>query len=114
VYCGQCTFSLLGCCERCTHSNFELDGQTFTAINGGALFKFTEAVSFVIRCDSQEEVDDYWAKLSAGGSIVAMSDNGKWLWPLTTFQRDNTAGNVAGSKTNLAFRGRSCRLACRI
>jgi predicted 3-demethylubiquinone-9 3-methyltransferase (glyoxalase superfamily) len=47
---------------------FELDGQTFTALNGGPLFKFTEAVSFVVRCDSQEEVDDYWAKLSAGGS----------------------------------------------
>ncbi len=47
---------------------FELDGQTFTAINGGPMFKFTEAVSFIIRCDSQEEVDDYWAKLSAGGS----------------------------------------------
>jgi predicted 3-demethylubiquinone-9 3-methyltransferase (glyoxalase superfamily) len=47
---------------------FELDGQTFTALNGGPLFKFTEAVSFVVRCDSQEEVDDYWAKLSVGGS----------------------------------------------
>jgi predicted 3-demethylubiquinone-9 3-methyltransferase (glyoxalase superfamily) len=47
---------------------FELDGQTFTALNGGPMFKFTEAVSFVVRCDSQEEVDDYWAKLSAGGS----------------------------------------------
>jgi predicted 3-demethylubiquinone-9 3-methyltransferase (glyoxalase superfamily) len=47
---------------------FELDGQTFTALNGGPMFKFTEAVSFVVRCDSQEEVDDYWSKLSAGGS----------------------------------------------
>jgi predicted 3-demethylubiquinone-9 3-methyltransferase (glyoxalase superfamily) len=47
---------------------FELDGQMFTALNGGPLFKFTEAVLFIIRCDSQEEVDDYWAKLSAGGS----------------------------------------------
>jgi predicted 3-demethylubiquinone-9 3-methyltransferase (glyoxalase superfamily) len=47
---------------------FELDGQTFTAINGGPMFKFTEAVSFVVRCDSQEEVDGYWAKLSIGGS----------------------------------------------
>jgi predicted 3-demethylubiquinone-9 3-methyltransferase (glyoxalase superfamily) len=47
---------------------FELDGQKFTALNGGPLFKFTEAISFVVRCDSQEEVDDYWAKLSAGGS----------------------------------------------
>src|SRR5271156_3770570 len=47
---------------------FELDGQTITALNGGPLYKFTEAISFVVRCDSQEEVDDYWAKLSAGGS----------------------------------------------
>jgi predicted 3-demethylubiquinone-9 3-methyltransferase (glyoxalase superfamily) len=46
---------------------FELDGQTFTALNGGPYFKFTEAISFVVRCDSQEEVDEYWAKLSAGG-----------------------------------------------
>lgn len=47
---------------------FELDGQRFTALNGGPMFKFTEAVSFVVRCDSQPEVDDYWSKLSAGGS----------------------------------------------
>jgi len=47
---------------------FELDGQKFTALNGGPMFKFTEAVSFVVRCDSQEEVDYYWAELSAGGS----------------------------------------------
>ena len=46
---------------------FELDGQRFTAINGGPFFKFTEAVSFVIRCDSQADVDDYWAKLTADG-----------------------------------------------
>jgi predicted 3-demethylubiquinone-9 3-methyltransferase (glyoxalase superfamily) len=47
---------------------FELDGQTFTALNGGPLFKFTEAISLIVRCDSQQEVDHYWAKLSAGGS----------------------------------------------
>ena len=47
---------------------FELDGQRFTALNGGPHFQFTEAVSFVVRCDSQAEVDDYWEKLSAGGS----------------------------------------------
>ncbi len=46
---------------------FELDGQKFTALNGGPAFKFTEAISFVVRCDSQEEVDFYWSKLSAGG-----------------------------------------------
>ena len=47
---------------------FELDGQKLTALNGGPIFKFTEAVSFVVRCDTQQEVDDYWSKLSAGGS----------------------------------------------
>jgi len=47
---------------------FELDGQKFTALNGGPIFKFTEAISFVVRCDTQQEVDEYWSKLSAGGS----------------------------------------------
>jgi predicted 3-demethylubiquinone-9 3-methyltransferase (glyoxalase superfamily) len=46
---------------------FELDGQKFTALNGGPTFQFTEAISFVVRCDSQEEVDYYWSELSAGG-----------------------------------------------
>jgi predicted 3-demethylubiquinone-9 3-methyltransferase (glyoxalase superfamily) len=47
---------------------FELDGQRLTALNGGPMFKFNEAISFVVQCDSQQEVDEYWAKLSAGGS----------------------------------------------
>src|SRR5271168_5071409 len=46
---------------------FELDGQKFTALNGGPHFKFNEAVSFVVRCDTQQEVDEYWSKLTAGG-----------------------------------------------
>jgi predicted 3-demethylubiquinone-9 3-methyltransferase (glyoxalase superfamily) len=46
---------------------FELDGQPFTALNGGPLFKFTEAISFQVNCDSQEEVDYYWERLSVGG-----------------------------------------------
>jgi predicted 3-demethylubiquinone-9 3-methyltransferase (glyoxalase superfamily) len=46
---------------------FELDGQKFTALNGGPMFKFTEAVSFVVRCDTQQEVDEYWSKLTADG-----------------------------------------------
>ena len=49
---------------------FELDGQKFTAMNGGPIFKFTEAISMVVRCDSQQEVDEYWSKLSAGGSEI--------------------------------------------
>ena len=49
---------------------FLLNGQEFIAINGGPHFKFTEAISFVVNCETQQEVDDYWAKLSAGGKEV--------------------------------------------
>ena len=49
---------------------FELDGQEFTALNGGPLFKFTEATSFVVNCETQREVDHFWDKLSAGGEEV--------------------------------------------
>jgi predicted 3-demethylubiquinone-9 3-methyltransferase (glyoxalase superfamily) len=47
---------------------FELDGQKFLALNGGPVFKFNEAISFSVDCQTQEEVDEYWEKLSAGGS----------------------------------------------
>jgi predicted 3-demethylubiquinone-9 3-methyltransferase (glyoxalase superfamily) len=46
---------------------FELNGQAFTALNAGPLFKFNEAISFQVSCESQEEVDYYWEKLSEGG-----------------------------------------------
>ena len=46
---------------------FELNGQDFVALNGGPQFKFTEAVSFVVNCENQQEVDEFWEKLSAGG-----------------------------------------------
>ena len=49
---------------------FELDGQELTALNGGPLFKFTEAISLVVNCETQEEVDHFWEKLSAGGQEV--------------------------------------------
>jgi predicted 3-demethylubiquinone-9 3-methyltransferase (glyoxalase superfamily) len=48
-------------------ASFELEGQPFTALNGGPHFKFTEAVSFVVSCETQEEVDELWDKLSEGG-----------------------------------------------
>lgn len=48
-------------------AQFELDGQKFIALNGGPQFKFTEAVSFVVNCETQEEIDYFWEKLSAGG-----------------------------------------------
>ncbi|CAN5435407.1 VOC family protein [soil metagenome] len=49
-------------------ANFNIDGQEFMGLNGGPYFKFTEAISFFVNCDGQEEVDFYWEKLSEGGS----------------------------------------------
>lgn len=46
---------------------FEIEGQEFVALNGGPLFKFTEAVSFMVKCRSQDEIDEIWKKLSEGG-----------------------------------------------
>ncbi len=46
---------------------FELDGREFSALNGGPHFKFTEAISLMVNCESQKEVDELWEKLSAGG-----------------------------------------------
>jgi predicted 3-demethylubiquinone-9 3-methyltransferase (glyoxalase superfamily) len=50
---------------------FELNGQPFTALNGGPQFKFNEAISFQIMCETQEEIDHYWNKLSQGGDPEA-------------------------------------------
>jgi predicted 3-demethylubiquinone-9 3-methyltransferase (glyoxalase superfamily) len=48
-------------------AEFELEGQRFLALNGGPTFKFTEAISFVVNCETQAEIDEFWEKLSAGG-----------------------------------------------
>jgi predicted 3-demethylubiquinone-9 3-methyltransferase (glyoxalase superfamily) len=64
---------------------FELDGQKFTAINGGPTYKFTEAILFVVRSDSQQEVDHYWSKLTAGGAEIQCGWlKGKFglVWPI--------------------------------
>ena len=47
---------------------FKIEGQEFIALNGGPQFKFTEAISFVVNCETQQEVDEYWEKLSKGGA----------------------------------------------
>ena len=54
---------------------FQLDRQEFVALNGGPQFKFSEAISFVVNCETQEEVDEFWEKLSQGGEKV----QGGWL-----------------------------------
>jgi len=66
---------------------FELFGQRFVALNGGPQFKFTEAVSFVVNCDSQEEIDEYWnALLADGGTPQAcgwLKDRFGLSWQIT-------------------------------
>lgn len=51
--------------------DFEIEGQRFLALNGGPQFRFTEAVSFVVRCETQEDVDYYWDRLGEGGDPAA-------------------------------------------
>lgn len=51
--------------------SFELDGQSFTGLNGGPVFTFNEAISFQVNCQTQEEVDHFWGRLSAGGPVEA-------------------------------------------
>jgi predicted 3-demethylubiquinone-9 3-methyltransferase (glyoxalase superfamily) len=53
-------------------ATFEIEGQRFTALNGGPRFKFTEAISFVVDCETQEEVDYLWESLTAGGGEESM------------------------------------------
>jgi predicted 3-demethylubiquinone-9 3-methyltransferase (glyoxalase superfamily) len=48
-------------------AEFEIEGQKFIALNGGPIFKFTEAISFVVNCDTQKELDEYWQQLTADG-----------------------------------------------
>lgn len=52
-------------------ATFELEGQTFVALNGGPQYTFTPAISFAVNCRTQEEIDDYWQKLTAGGKEIA-------------------------------------------
>lgn len=65
---GKAGFEIHGMPEgTAAVTEFFLDGQQFLALNGGPIFKFTEAVSFVVNCDTQEEIDYYWEKLNEGG-----------------------------------------------
>lgn len=65
---------------------FELDGEVFTALNGGPQFKFTEAISLVVHCQTQEEVDYFWEKLSEGGQKIDcgwLKDKFGLFWQIT-------------------------------
>ena len=84
---------------------FNLDGQEFTAINGGPEFKFTEAISLVVNCKDQKEIDHYWNKLSQGGPAEAqmcgwLKDRFGLSWQIVPeklaelISDPNTAGSV--------------------
>ena len=83
---------------------FELDGQQFMALNGGPHFRFTEAISFQVNCDTQEEIDYFWEKLGAGGDPKAqqcgwLKDRFGLSWQIVpTIMNDLVAENSAGSE----------------
>jgi len=87
---------------------FELDGQKYLALNGGPIFKFNEAVSFIINCDGQEEVDYYWNRLTAGGDPGAQQCG--WLkdkfgvsWQVVPKQMNELLSGGDAQKSQRAF-----------
>jgi predicted 3-demethylubiquinone-9 3-methyltransferase (glyoxalase superfamily) len=82
---------------------FQLDGQRFVALNGGPHFKFTEAVSFVIGCETQQEVDEYWEKLSEGGeeSVCGwLKDKYGLSWQIVPSVMSKLLGDKDAEKAN--------------
>jgi predicted 3-demethylubiquinone-9 3-methyltransferase (glyoxalase superfamily) len=83
---------------------FELEGQKFMALNAGPLFKFNEAVSFFVSCESQREIDDLWTKLTANGGEPGrcgwLKDRFGLSWQIvpSTLGRLMASGDPAGSK----------------
>lgn len=76
---------------------FELDGEHFTSLNGGPVFKFNESISFMVHCETQEEVDHYWSKLTEGGQEVEcgwLKDKYGVSWQIVP----NILGELLGSE----------------
>ncbi len=83
---------------------FTLNGQSFIALNGGPVFNFNEAVSFVVNCDSQEEIDYYWDKLKEGGDPKAqqcgwLKDKFGLSWQINASRLDEMLTNPDKEKT---------------
>lgn len=86
---------------------FELDGTCFTALNGGPNYKFNEAVSFVVRCDSQDEVDYYWSRLTEGGSEIAcgwLRDKFGLCWQIVPAQIYGLIRNPKGMRAMMQMK----------
>ena len=87
---------------------FEVDGQTFTALNGGPVFKFNEAISLQVICRTQKEVDYYWSRLSEGGDEKAQQCG--WLkdkygvsWQVVPAELDELVGDPGSPKSQRAM-----------
>jgi predicted 3-demethylubiquinone-9 3-methyltransferase (glyoxalase superfamily) len=88
---------------------FELDGQEFVALNGGPVFKFTEAVSFMVNCEDQEEVDYYWEKLTRGGDEKAqicgwLKDKFGLSWQVVPIEFQKMMGDENPEKVERAMK----------
>jgi predicted 3-demethylubiquinone-9 3-methyltransferase (glyoxalase superfamily) len=86
---------------------FELEGQLFMALNGGPVFKFSPAISFMVNCKSQEEVDDLWEKLSEGGEKEQcgwLKDKFRVSWQIFP----NALGGVARQRRKEIGKGHRC------
>lgn len=87
---------------------FEIDGQKFTALNGGPVFKFNEAISFIVNCTNQEEIDYYWEKLTATGGQESVCG---WLkdkygvsWQIVPEIMGELVGDPASEKSQRAMK----------
>lgn len=88
---------------------FELDGQAFTALNGGPVFKFNEAVSFQVMCETQAEVDYYWDRLGAGGDEQAqqcgwLKDRYGLSWQVVPRALIDLVGDPGSAKSQRAMK----------
>lgn len=88
--------------------DFEIDGRVFTALNGGPMFKFNEATSFMVHCDTQQELDYYWEKLSEGGDPNAqqcgwIKDKFGLSWQIIPKGLDALVGDPNSEKSQKAF-----------
>ena len=95
--------------------DFRLDGQELVALNGGPLFKFTEAISFVVNCKTQQEVDYYWAKLSKGGKKINcgwLTDKFGVTWQIvpTAMSRWFDGKNPKGAERSMQAMLKMCKL----
>lgn len=87
---------------------FEIGGQTFVGLNGGPIFKFNEAISFQVECETQEEIDYYWEKLSEGGDKQAQQCG--WLkdkygvsWQIVPRAMGELVGDPGSEKSQRAM-----------